>query len=94
MRIELDDAEAHFSRYIDRVEKGETITLCRRSVEVAEIRPLSPMPQHPRRVGIDRGMKVPASFFDPLRSALLDVFEGKETRALFRLHVALDNSGR
>lgn len=73
----LDDAEAHFSRYIDRVEKGEVITLCRHSVEVAEIRPVHRAPRHKRRVGIDRGMKVPPSFFEPLPDALLDAFEGK-----------------
>lgn len=77
MKIELDDAQAHFSRYMDRVEKGETITLCRRNVEVAEIRPLKPTPRNKRRVGIDRGMKLPASFFDPLPDPLLEAFEGK-----------------
>ena len=38
-RINLADAKAHLSQYIDSVERGETIVLCRRNVPVAEIRP-------------------------------------------------------
>ena len=46
-------------------EKGETVTVCRRNVPVAEIRPLPQVLEKKRPVGIDRGMEVPASFFDP-----------------------------
>ncbi len=76
IRINIAEAKAHLSKYLDRVEKGEFITLCRRNVPIAEIRPL-PRPQREQRpVGIDRGMTVPASFFDPLPDELLDAFEG------------------
>ena len=75
-QVNLADAKAHFSHYIERVEKGDTIILCRRNVPVAEIRPLKAKRQEPRRVGIDRGMQIPQSFFDPLPEELLDEFEG------------------
>ena len=76
IRINIAEAKAHLSKYLDRVEKGESVTLCRRNVPIAEIRPL-PRPQREQRpVGIDRGMTVPASFFDPLPDDLLDAFEG------------------
>ncbi|MDE0224119.1 MAG: type II toxin-antitoxin system prevent-host-death family antitoxin [Gammaproteobacteria bacterium] len=76
IRINIAEAKAHLSEYLSRVENGESVTLCRRNVPIAEIRPL-PHPQREERpVGIDRGMAVPASFFDPLPDELLDAFEG------------------
>ncbi|MCY3819355.1 MAG: type II toxin-antitoxin system prevent-host-death family antitoxin [Gammaproteobacteria bacterium] len=76
IRINIAEAKAHLSEYLNRVENGESVTLCRRNVPIAEIRPL-PHPQREERpVGIDRGMAVPASFFDPLPDKLLDAFEG------------------
>ena len=76
IRINIAEAKAHFSRYIETVEKGETVTVCRRNVPVAEIRPLPQVLEKKRPVGIDRGMEVPASFFDPLPEDLLAAFEG------------------
>ena len=75
IRIDITEARAPLSEYLDRVEKGEVVTLCRCNVPIAEIRPL-PRPQREERpVGIDRGMIVPASFFDPLPDELLDAFK-------------------
>lgn len=65
-KINIADARAHLSRYLARVEAGETITLCRRNVPVAEIRPLRTDPAELRPIGIDHGMTVPDSFFEPL----------------------------
>ena len=77
IRINITEAKARFSRYIEAVERGGTVIVCRRNVRVAEIRPL-PQPLRDRRpVGIDRGMEVPASFFEPLPEDLLAAFEGK-----------------
>lgn len=77
IRINIAEAKAHFSRYIESVERGETVTVCRRNVPVAEIRPLPRLLRNERPVGIDRGMKVPASFFEPLPDDLLAAFEGE-----------------
>lgn len=80
IRINIAEAKAHLSEYLDRVEKGEFVTLCRRNVPIAEIRPL-PRPQREERpIGIDRGMTVPESFFDPLPDELLDAFEGNSDK--------------
>ena len=65
-KVNIADARAHLSRYLARVEAGETITLCRRNVPVAEIRPLRTESPEPRPIGIDEGMSVPDSFFEPL----------------------------
>ena len=76
IRINIAEAKAHLSRYLGRVERGETVLLCRRNVPVAEIRPIPKPPTKLRPVGIDRGMTVPASFFEPLPQHLIDAFHG------------------
>ena len=76
IKINIAEAKANFSRYIESVERGETITVCRRNVPVAEIRSLPQPLREKRPVGIDRGMAVPDSFFEPLPDSLLSAFEG------------------
>ena len=76
IRINTAEAKARLSHYLERVQGGETVVVCRRNVPIAEIRPLPVRRPEPRPVGIDRGMAVPPSFFDPLPDDLLDAFEG------------------
>ncbi len=78
IKINTAEAKARLSHYLERVEGGETVVVCRRNVPIAEIRPLPKLPSTQRPVGIDRGMKVPASFFEPLPDDLLDAFEGAD----------------
>ena len=75
LRIDIIEAENDLLRYLELVENGETIIVCRRDVPIAEIRPIPKLPLRRRPVGIDRGMTVPSSFFDPLPDELLDEFE-------------------
>lgn len=78
-KVNVHDAKTHLSRYLERVERGETIVLCRRNVPVAELRPLPPERQKPRPVGLAKGrIEVPASFFEPLPDELVDSFEGRD----------------
>ena len=37
LSMSISDARAHLSRYLAQVEAGETISLCRRNVPVAEL---------------------------------------------------------
>lgn len=74
IRINIADAKAHLSRYLEDVERGETILICRRNVPIAEIRPIPKLPAKARPIGIDRGMNIPPSFFEPLPDDLLDAF--------------------
>ncbi len=76
IKINIAEAKANFSRCIESVERGETITVCRRNVPVAEIRSLPRPLRKMRPVGIDRGMKIPASFFEPLPDSVLVAFKG------------------
>ena len=74
IKVNIAEAKARLSTYVDSVERGETVVLCRRNVPVAEIRALPRPPAKERPVGIDRGMKVPDSFFEPLPDELLRAF--------------------
>lgn len=78
IRVNIAEFKANLSSFVERVEGGETIVVCRRNVPIAEIRPLRKQASEPRRVGIDRGMTVPPSFFEPLPDSLLDAFEGRD----------------
>lgn len=80
IRVNIAEAKTHLSKHLERVERGETIIVCRRNVPVAEIRPLKPRSGKLRRVGIDRGMKIPPAFFEPLPDDLLDGFDGGRRR--------------
>ena len=76
IRVNVAEAKAHLSRYLESVERGETVVVCRRNVPIAEIRALPRRAPEPRPVGIDRGMTVPVAFFEPLPDDLLAAFEG------------------
>lgn len=78
IKLNIHEAKTHLSRYLVRLEQGETILLCRRNVPIAEIRPLAPERQAPRPVGLARGkISVPPAFFEPLPEDILVGFEGR-----------------
>ena len=81
LKVNIAEAKAHLSRYLESVERGETVVLCRRNVPVAEIRALPRPPLEERPVGIDRGMSVPDSFFEPLPDDILRAFGGDKERS-------------
>ena len=76
IRVDMDEARAHLSRYLEEVERGATVVLCRHDVPIAEIRALPKRARGPRPVGMDRGMTVPDAFFEPLSEDALAAFEG------------------
>ena len=78
MRLNISDAKTHLSRYLERVERGETILLCRRNLPIAEIRPLARETATLRPIGTSPDLKVPPEFFDPLPEDILRAFEGRE----------------
>jgi antitoxin (DNA-binding transcriptional repressor) of toxin-antitoxin stability system len=78
IRLNIHEAKTHLSRYLDRLQKGETIILCKRNVPIAEIRPLPRRRNSKRPIGRYKGQfKVPKSFFDPLPEEVLRSFEGR-----------------
>ncbi len=78
IKLNIHEAKTHLSRYLARLEKGETIVLCRRNRPIAEIRAIPAAPKKPRPLGLAKGtVKIAPSFFEPLPDELLDLFEGR-----------------
>ena len=79
IRLNVHQAKTHLSKYLAKLEKGETILLCRRNQPIAEIRPIATKRKKPRPIGLDKGkFKVPPEFFDPLPDELLAYFNGEK----------------
>lgn len=77
IRLNVQEAKTHLSRYLDRVAEGETVILCRRNVPIAEIRAIRRRAKQPRPIGLFKGMiEIPPEFFDPLPDDELDAWEG------------------
>lgn len=77
IRLNVHEAKTHLSRYLARLEEGETIVLCRRNVPIAEIRPLAQEARRPAEPGKWEGeFEVAEAFFEPLPADVVDGFEG------------------
>ncbi len=78
IKLNIHEAKTHLSKYLARLQKGETILLCKRNQPIAEIRPLPSVPTKKRPIGLAAGkFTVPDSFFEPLSEELLGLFEGR-----------------
>lgn len=67
-KLNIHEAKTHLSRYLHRVQEGETILLCKNGVPVAQIIPLSKELRPKKRLmGLAKGLgKVTDKFFEPL----------------------------
>lgn len=66
--ININEAKTHLSHYLDEMEKGERVVVCKRNRPVAEKRP----------IGLARGtFTVPDSFFDELPDKTIALFSGE-----------------
>ena len=78
IRLNIHEAKTHLSKYLDRLETGETIVLCKRNTPIAEIRALPRVRKTKRPIGLAKGQfKISRKFFDPLPEEILKAFEGK-----------------
>ena len=68
IKVNLAGVKSRLSQYLDSVERGETVILCRRNVPVAEIRPLPKTPTEPRPIGY--GLERVCRMWERSRSAL------------------------
>ena len=78
IQLNVHEAKAHLSRYLARVEAGETVVLCRRNKPVAEIRRIPRKRVESRPFGLYKDtFTVPPAFFEPLPEEILAAFEGR-----------------
>lgn len=68
MSVNIYEAKTHLSRYLNKVEEGNVILLCRKGYPIAEIRSVSPKKHQKKRLfGLGKGKgHIPDSFFDEL----------------------------
>ena len=76
--VNLQDAKTQFSRYIDRVEQGEVVIVCRHNKPVAELRPIAKKPvSTPREPGLWKGqIGWKEGTFAPMGDSELSDFDG------------------
>jgi len=78
IKVNIAEAKAQLSKYLKRVEQGETVVLARRNRPVAEIRRIAVRRRGRRPIGLCLGeFVVPENFDAPLPEELLDAFEGR-----------------
>lgn len=76
-QINVHEAKAHLSRYLKRVEQGETVTICRRNKPIVEMRAVLKHSTRRPRIGVFKGqVKLSPSFWDPLPDAIRRAFDG------------------
>jgi len=74
--VNIHDAKARLSEYLDQVAKGERVVICKRNQPIAEIHAVRQPRAAPRPIGAGPyKFKVPDSFFAPLPDDVLDAFE-------------------
>jgi len=73
--INIHEAKAKLSEYLDAVAKGERVLICKRNQPVAELCAVEQKRTQPRTIGGVTGIVIPSSFFEPMPPEFLDAFE-------------------
>jgi prevent-host-death family protein len=74
-KVNIHEAKANLSKYIDAAGRGETVVICNRNLPVAELRGLPHPRKKSRPIGLARGeFKIPARFFEPLPEEIVTAF--------------------
>lgn len=79
VKTSIAEVKAHLSEYLDRVQQGERILICRHNTPVAELRPVEATLTAPRPLGPMAGrpaFAVPQGFFEPLSDLEIERWEG------------------
>jgi prevent-host-death family protein len=80
-KVNIFEVKARLSEYIDAVERGERVVICRRNRPVAELRAVASLRSKPRPIGGAKGrLTVPSTFFEPLPESVTDAFYGDARR--------------
>jgi prevent-host-death family protein len=79
-KVNIFEAKARLSEFIDAVQRGDQVVICRRNRPVAELRAVSVARTTPRPVGGAKGLEIPTTFFEPLPDDLVDGFYGDAPR--------------
>ncbi len=76
--VNIHEAKTHFSRLIERAEKGETLIISRAGKPVARLVPLDNARKLKRRLGgLEGQIKVPDDFDRMFEDEIAEMFYGK-----------------
>jgi antitoxin (DNA-binding transcriptional repressor) of toxin-antitoxin stability system len=78
IKVNIQEAKTHLSRYLDQVEEGEVVVVCRHNQPVAELRAIRTASVSPPRVaGLLKGLvHWEPDAFAPLTEQELAEFDG------------------
>jgi antitoxin (DNA-binding transcriptional repressor) of toxin-antitoxin stability system len=78
IKVNIQEAKTHLSRYIGRVEQGDVVVVCRNNQPVAELRAIETELAHPARVaGLLKGsVRWEPDAFAPMSAEELAEFDG------------------
>jgi antitoxin (DNA-binding transcriptional repressor) of toxin-antitoxin stability system len=77
IRVNIHDAKTHLSRYIEQVEQGEVVVVCRHNKPVAEIRVIANHVPVARKEGLLKGrVRWSPGTFAPMTDEELAEFDG------------------
>jgi prevent-host-death family protein len=77
-QVNIHEAKTHFSRLVERAERGEEIVIGRAGKPVAKLVPYRGEPSFPRTPGAWRGRVTIAPDFDELPAELMEAFKGDQ----------------
>jgi len=77
--VNIFEAKAKLSQFIEAIERGERVLICKRNRPVAELRAVAPARSDPRPIGLAKGrLDVPDAFFEPLPDEFIGAFYGED----------------
>ena len=80
--VNIHEVKAKLSEYLEAVERGERVMICRRNQPVAELRAVERKRTTPRPLGLAKGkIKILPSFFDPIFDLQSSLSHGPTTPA-------------
>jgi antitoxin (DNA-binding transcriptional repressor) of toxin-antitoxin stability system len=75
IKLNIHEVKTHLSKYLELVEGGETVVVCKRNIPIAEIRPLEKKKRRTPKLGWAEGQgKILPSFDDPLSESELSLW--------------------
>ena len=79
IKVNIQEAKTHLSRYLDQVENGDVVVVCRHNQPVAELRAIQTAPARPARVaGLLKGrVHWDPDVFAPMTDEELAEFDGE-----------------
>jgi len=81
-KLNLHEIKAQLSKYIEMVEAGETVIICKRNVPVAELRPIPKKHKKAPELGWAEGAFTVPADFNEVAAEELAQWEGDENDPL------------